>query len=154
MVRDVRDNMVTAATTILETLEIIDTHGVPIGLVHADGVELVMNAAPITADAKMTDTEAARIMRQHGIGHLPLVDQVGRIVGLKVLKDLDPKPEGGNPVVLMAGGRGTRLQPLTEDLPKPLLKVDGAVKSRFLMRVGWVIIVHVYFTRPTDRRIV
>ena len=31
---------------------------------------------------------------------------------------------------------------------------DGAVKSRFLMRVGWVIIVHVYFTRPTDRRIV
>ena len=28
---------------------------------------------------------------------------------------------------------------------------DGAVKSRFLMRVGWVIIVHVYFTRPTDR---
>ena len=35
-----------------------------------------------------------------------------------------------------------------------LSKVDGAVKSRFLMRVGWVIIVHVYFTRPTDRRIV
>ena len=33
-------------------------------------------------------------------------------------------------------------------------KIDGAVKSRFLMRVGWVIIVHVYFTRPTDRRIV
>ena len=33
-------------------------------------------------------------------------------------------------------------------------KVDGAVKSRFLMRVGWVIIVHVYFTRPTDRGIV
>ena len=33
-------------------------------------------------------------------------------------------------------------------------EVDGAVKSRFLMRVGWVIIVHVYFTRPTDRRIV
>ena len=32
--------------------------------------------------------------------------------------------------------------------------IDGAVKSRFLMRVGWVIIVHVYFTRPTDRRIV
>ena len=31
---------------------------------------------------------------------------------------------------------------------------DGAVKSRFLMRVGWIIIVHVYFTRPTDRRIV
>ena len=33
-------------------------------------------------------------------------------------------------------------------------EVDGAVKSRFLMRVGWVIIVHVYFTRPTDWGIV
>ena len=33
-------------------------------------------------------------------------------------------------------------------------RVDGAVKSRFLMRAGWVIIVHVYFTRPTDRGIV
>ena len=38
--------------------------------------------------------------------------------------------------------------------PELYPKVDGAVKSRFLMRVGWVIIVHVYFTRPTDRRIV
>ena len=35
-----------------------------------------------------------------------------------------------------------------------LSKVDGAVKSRFLMRVGWIIIVHVYFTRPTDWGIV
>ena len=35
-----------------------------------------------------------------------------------------------------------------------LSKIDGAVKSRFLMRVGWIIIVHVYFTRPTDWGIV
>ncbi len=38
--------------------------------------------------------------------------------------------------------------------PEAAPSYDGAVKSRFLMRVGWVIIVHVYFTRPTDRRIV
>ena len=43
------------------------------------------------------------------------------------------------------------LGPLIEEL---LSKVDGAVKSRFLMRVGWIIIVHVYFTRPTDWGIV
>ena len=35
-----------------------------------------------------------------------------------------------------------------------LPNLDGAVKSRFLMRVGWIIIVHVYFTRPTDWGIV
>ena len=37
-------------------------------------------------------------------------------------------------------------------IPSPTF--DGAVKSRFLMRVGWIIIVHVYFTRPTDWGIV
>ena len=36
----------------------------------------------------------------------------------------------------------------------PYTTFDGAVKSRFLMRVGWIIIVHVYFTRPTDWGIV
>ena len=43
---------------------------------------------------------------------------------------------------------------LRQFIEELLSKVDGAVKSRFLMRVGWIIIVHVYFTRPTDRRIV
>ena len=41
-----------------------------------------------------------------------------------------------------------------DDHAELLSKVDGAVKSRFLMRVGWIIIVHVYFTRPTDWGIV
>lgn len=149
MSRNVRDNMVSLETTILETLKIIDTHGVPIGLVHEDDVlcgtvtdgdirrgilagvqltervEAVMNRTPITAPADTTLAEAARLMRHHEIGHLPLVDGNGRISDLKVLRDLEPKSDGGNSVVLMAGGRGTRLQPLTEDLPKPLLDVGG-----------------------------
>ncbi len=149
MTRNVRDNMVTVTTTIMETLKIIDTHGVPIGLVHEEGVlrgtvtdgdirrgilsgvqltdtvDTVMNLEPITAPGDISDGEAARLMRHHQISHLPLVDAAGVIVDLKVLKDLDPRPEGGNPVVLMAGGKGTRLQPLTDDLPKPLLEVGG-----------------------------
>ena len=43
---------------------------------------------------------------------------------------------------------------LTADMLELWPEVDGAVKSRFLMRVGWIIIVHVYFTRPTDWGIV
>ena len=49
-----------------------------------------------------------------------------------------------------AAGSVAAIEPETELWPR----VDGAVKSRFLMGVGWVIIVHVYFTRPTDRGIV
>ena len=84
-----------------------------------------MNTRPVSAPGETSDVEAARLMRHHGIAHLPLIDSRKIVVGLKVLKDLDPKPEGGNPVVLMAGGKGTRLQPLTHDLPKPLLEVGG-----------------------------
>lgn len=149
MTRDVKDNLVTLSSTILETLKIIDTHGVPIGLVHedgvlrgtvtdgdirrgilagvqlSDGIETVVNIHPITAPAGTKDGEAARLMRQHQIGHLPLVDGSGKVVDLKVLKELDPRPEVSNPVVLMAGGKGTRLLPLTDELPKPLLEVGG-----------------------------
>lgn len=149
MPRTVQDNMVTEETSILETLKIIDTHGVPFGLVHNDGVlcgtvtdgdirrgilagvqlsdavSSVMNTTPITGPTDMSDTDAARLMRRSGIGHLPLIDDARRLTGLKVLRDLDPHPEGGNPVVLMVGGKGTRLRPLTQDLPKPMIKVGG-----------------------------
>lgn len=147
MPRTLQDNMVTQDATILETLKIIDTHGVPFGLVHNDGilcgtvtdgdirrgilagvqlsdvVSSVMNTTPITAPSDISDAEAARLMRRSGIGHLPLVDAGNRLTDLKVLRDLDPRPEGGNPVVLMAGGKGTRLRPLTQNLPKPMIKV-------------------------------
>jgi CBS domain-containing protein len=121
----VEDNLVTPETTILETLKIIDTHGVPFGLVQEGGilrgtvtdgdirrgilagvpltdpVTKVMNTSPITAAENTSDSEAARLMRRATIGHLPLVDDAGCIVDLKVLKDLDPKPDGGTAVVLM-----------------------------------------------------
>ena len=149
MSRNLSDNMVVLETTILEALKIIDTHGVPIGLVHnknvlcgtvtdgdirrgilagvqlTDSVEAVMNRKPITAPSGTTPTKAAQLMRYHAIGHLPLVDSNGHITDLKVLRDFETKGEGSNPIVLMAGGRGTRLHPLTETLPKPLLEVGG-----------------------------
>lgn len=149
MPRTVQDNMVTEDATILETLKIIDTHGVPFGLVHDNGilcgtvtdgdirrgilagvqlsdpVSTVMNTTPITAPSDISDMDAARLMRRSGIGHLPLVDVDSRLTSLKVLRDLDPRPEGGNPVVLMVGGKGTRLGALTQDVPKPMIKVGG-----------------------------
>ncbi len=149
MYRDVRENMVSASATILDTLKIIDTHGVPFGLVHDDGVLVgtvtdgdirrgilagvalsesvvkVMNSSPTVVDPGATDAEAAKLMRGKSIGHLPVIDKDRRIVGLKVLKDLDPKPASSHPVILMAGGQGARLRPLTEDVPKPMLEVGG-----------------------------
>ncbi|TAN46815.1 MAG: CBS domain-containing protein [Rhodospirillales bacterium] len=83
-----------------------------------------MKSTPTTGLAG-TPAEALReLMERLDLSQIPLIDEMGRVVGLTILKSLahagEPRP---NWVVLMAGGLGNRLRPLTEDTPKPLLKV-------------------------------
>ncbi len=63
------------------------------------------------------------IMRRRGIRHLPLLDERERVVGLVTLEELLARPGLPLEAVIMAGGKGSRLRPLTEDLPKPMLPV-------------------------------
>lgn len=62
-------------------------------------------------------------MRRLQISQMPLLDGDGRVVGLKTLEQMLALDGRDNWVVLMAGGEGRRLHPLTQDTPKPLLPV-------------------------------
>ena len=65
-------------------------------------------------------------MREKVINALPVLDETGRIVDIRFLrKRIGIKKEIGLPVVIMAGGRGTRLKPFTEILPKPLIPIGS-----------------------------
>jgi len=70
--------------------------------------------------------EARDLMLKESLLHIPIVDEVGKIVDLFVLHDL-LGGKGGLPnnVLIMAGGQGKRLRPLTLNCPKPMLPVAG-----------------------------
>ncbi|WP_029008255.1 nucleotidyltransferase family protein [Azospirillum halopraeferens] len=95
------------------------------GLPLTAPVTEVMNRTPHKALAGTRDTDLLRLMRTHEIHQLPLVDGEGRVLGIHTLDQILQKPQHSNRVVLMAGGLGKRLHPLTENLPKPMIAVGG-----------------------------
>jgi dTDP-glucose pyrophosphorylase len=66
-----------------------------------------------------------QFMQAHKVHQLPVVDEQRRVIGLHRWDDLIAPVVRPNLVVIMAGGRGTRLRPHTDDCPKPLLPVAG-----------------------------
>lgn len=97
-------------------------------------VNQVMNAQPKTAEQSWTESRILAVMEQHELLQLPLVDADNRVVGLANLHDILNKHRHDNPVFLMAGGFGTRLRPLTNNCPKPMLKVgDKPILEQILL---------------------
>ena len=83
--------------------------------------------------------------KSFGIRFVPLIDDTGRIIEVSDIDQL--KANLPIDAVLMAGGRGSRLKPLTDDTPKPLLKVgDMPIISRNLNRLNQYGIANTYIT--------
>ena len=85
----------------------------------------IMNRHPTVARMEDDRDELMAIMRSKQLHRLPLVDDEGHVIGLETLDHLIERQSRENVAVLMAGGLGERLLPLTEDCPKPLLRVGG-----------------------------
>lgn len=143
-----KDTLISPSTSIMNALRIIDIGALKIALVVnekyqligtvTDGdirrgilrgislespVSTIMKSDPITANVNDSRETILSIMKSKAIHHIPVVDEQGRIVNVELIEELVVKNSYPNAVVLMAGGLGTRLSPLTDDTPKPLLKV-------------------------------
>nr|WP_306173952.1 nucleotidyltransferase family protein [Pseudoalteromonas shioyasakiensis] len=87
-------------------------------------VSEVMNTSPITMQKGTPKEQLIEVMHRKSILSIPIVDD-GKVVGLEMLKSFLSKPYFDNPVFLMAGGFGTRLRPLTDNCPKPMLEIGN-----------------------------
>jgi len=152
--------VVSPDTTILQTIEVIDRHSLQIALVAdehgrlqgtvTDGdirrgilrgipldkpVSTVMNRDPYVAGAGESIGEIRSRMIARKLRHIPVVDEQYRIIDLYMYDEFEADHKKENWVVLMAGGLGTRLRPLTDHSPKPLLRVgDKPILETILLK--------------------
>lgn len=78
------------------------------------------SVGPSTSRAEVLDLMRARTLQQ-----IPIVNEAGQLVGLHLLREIIGSSQRPNWAVVMAGGRGERLRPITDLLPKPMIKVAG-----------------------------
>jgi dTDP-glucose pyrophosphorylase len=83
----------------------------------------VMHRNPVTVPQGASRKEIIELIKQHRIRNIPQVDDHGCPVRVVNFTDLINGKEAEYTAVIMAGGEGKRLRPLTETLPKPMLKV-------------------------------
>jgi len=149
------------SSTLLETLQVIDQGGKEIayvvdqtdrvvgtvtdgdirrGLLRSVSLEApvseVANPHFTSVLASTTPEEAIEIMLSKTFNNLPILDKDKRLVGYYCIQDLLQTKPLPNCAVIVAGGKGTRLRPLTNGLPKPMLPIgDKPLLERTLVHL-------------------
>ncbi len=147
MIKDLSALTVSPSASLMDTIEAINSGGKQIALVVDNGVLVgtvtdgdvrrgllrglglqlpvteVMNKSPFSVSEDEDPQSVMTAALAKSIHAVPVVDAAGHLLGLLTDQDLLQASEISTPVVLMAGGKGVRLYPLTKDVPKPMLKI-------------------------------
>lgn len=95
------------------------------GLKLDDPVADILHRNALVAPANMGREMILRLMLANKIQQIPVVDEDNHVVDLHLWDELESPPPRTNTLVVMAGGKGTRMRPHTENCPKPMLLVAG-----------------------------
>ncbi len=88
-------------------------------------IESIIFKTPTVCHIEDTKEKILEVATQKKLYQVPIVDDGGKLIGIKEVAKLLKPSLKTNKVVLMVGGLGTRLRPLTEHTPKPMLKVGN-----------------------------
>ena len=111
------------------------------GIEFTDSIEQIMNFnfVSLKYDDKDIESIATQLITENKIEQIPLLDERGKIKDIIFWTDLirtkQKKPIKllPNTVVIMAGGKGTRLDPFTKILPKPLIPIGEKPAIEIIM---------------------
>jgi len=90
-----------------------------------DGIESIIFKTPTIATLSDTKEEILQKALGKKLHQIPIVDEENRAIGIQEIEELVRPHTKPNKVVLMVGGLGSRLKPLTDNTPKPMLKVGN-----------------------------
>lgn len=93
------------------------------GIPLENPVTQIMNPHPVTIPCLNDRRNIINILKANKVRHLPVIDEERHVVGIERLDELLDGTRSSGWVVIMAGGLGKRLEPLTNDCPKPMLKI-------------------------------
>lgn len=97
--------------------------GLLVGLNLHDRIESIIFKNPLVCAMDSNRKKIHELALRKNIDYIPLVDKLGKLIDIVEIDRLLIPTKRKNKVVLMVGGLGTRLRPLTDDTPKPMLTV-------------------------------
>lgn len=150
MKKNWEDVLIKPDMTVLETMKIIDEttlqfsavvdkdmhllgtvtdgdirRGILKGISLDSSIKEVMNPAPFSAKEGNSFLAYKKLMKKRKLKQLPIITDENKLLRIVFSDELEKANYKENPIVLMVGGLGTRLRPLTENVPKPMLHVGN-----------------------------
>ena len=94
------------------------------GMSLGDSIAGIINKHPVVANINDTKERILELANEKKLHQIPIISN-GKLVGIQDIREFLAPKNKPNKVILMVGGLGTRLRPLTNDMPKPMLDVGN-----------------------------
>ena len=94
------------------------------GMSLGDSITSIINKHPVVANINDTKERILELANEKKLHQIPIISN-GKLIGIQDIREFLAPKNKPNKVILMVGGLGTRLRPLTNDVPKPMLDVGN-----------------------------